>query len=74
MTTHTTSSTTSASTSSTTASDSTATYTGNPFSGVKLFVNPHYRDEIKTYAIPQLNKSLAKQAAKVAEVPTFAWL
>jgi cellulose 1,4-beta-cellobiosidase len=62
-------------TSSSTATPSgNASYSGNPFSGVKLFVNPYYREEIYNYAIPQLSGDLAQQAAKVAEVPTFAWL
>jgi hypothetical protein len=51
-----------------------ASYTGNPFTDIKMYPNPYYRDEIYTYAIPNLEGDLAEQAAKVAEVPTFQWL
>ncbi|KAI9155042.1 Exoglucanase 2 [Paramyrothecium foliicola] len=52
----------------------TATWSGNPFSGVNLWANAYYSSEIHTLAIPKLSGPLATAAAKVAEVPTFQWL
>ncbi|TDZ33144.1 1,4-beta-D-glucan cellobiohydrolase CEL6A [Colletotrichum spinosum] len=52
----------------------TASYEGNPLADRQLFPNPYYTDEIKTLAIPKLSPELAEKAAKVAEVPSFAWL
>ncbi|WYZ44595.1 hypothetical protein EsH8_VII_001031 [Colletotrichum jinshuiense] len=51
-----------------------ASYEGNPLADRQLFPNPYYADEIKTLAIPKLSGELAEKAAKVAEVPSFAWL
>jgi hypothetical protein len=40
-----------------------------------MYPNPYYTDEIYNLAIPHLSdESLAEQAARVAEVPTFQWL
>jgi len=52
----------------------TATYSGNPFTGVGLWANEYYSSEIHSLAIPQLSGALATAAAKVAEVPTFQWI
>ncbi|KAL0935637.1 cellobiohydrolase II [Colletotrichum truncatum] len=51
-----------------------ASYEGNPLADRQLFPNPYYADEIKNLAIPKLSPELAEKAAKVAEVPSFAWL
>nr|AAW64927.1 cellobiohydrolase family 6 [Thermochaetoides thermophila] len=53
---------------------STASYNGNPFSGVQLWANTYYSSEVHTLAIPSLSPELAAKAAKVAEVPSFQWL
>ncbi|KAI5456900.1 1, 4-beta cellobiohydrolase [Mariannaea sp. PMI_226] len=71
------SSTTSVGSSSTTAppvGTGTATYTGNPYSGVNLWANNYYRSEVSSLAIPSLSGAKATAAAKVAEVPSFQWL
>ncbi|KAF6833699.1 cellobiohydrolase II [Colletotrichum plurivorum] len=52
----------------------TASYEGNPLADRQLFPNPYYADEIKNLAIPKLSPELAEKAAKVAEVPSFAWM
>ncbi|KAM5347250.1 hypothetical protein ACJ41O_010255 [Fusarium nematophilum] len=51
----------------------TATYSGNPYSGVNLWANSYYRSEVSNLAIPKLSGALATAAAKVAEVPSFQW-
>ncbi|KAI8205923.1 1,4-beta-D-glucan cellobiohydrolase CEL6A [Colletotrichum sp. SAR 10_77] len=51
-----------------------ASYDGNPLADRQLFPNPYYADEIKNLAIPKMTGDLATKAAKVAEVPSFAWL
>ncbi|KAI8167002.1 1,4-beta-D-glucan cellobiohydrolase CEL6A [Colletotrichum sp. SAR 10_70] len=51
-----------------------ASYDGNPLADRQLFPNPYYADEIKNLAIPKMTGDLAAKAAKVAEVPSFAWL
>lgn len=51
-----------------------ASYDGNPLADRQLFPNPYYTDEITNLAVPKLTGDLAAKAAKVAEVPTFAWL
>ncbi|KXH30517.1 glycosyl hydrolase family 6 [Colletotrichum simmondsii] len=51
-----------------------ASYEGNPLADRQLFPNPYYTDEITNLAVPKLTGDLAAKAAKVAEVPTFAWL
>ncbi|KAK1983955.1 family 6 glycosyl hydrolase [Colletotrichum cereale] len=51
-----------------------ASYEGNPLADRQMFPNPFYADEIKNQAIPKLSGDLAGKAAKVAEVPSFAWL
>lgn len=57
-----------------TGASSTATYSGNPFSGVQQWANSYYASEISAYAIPTLSAAQASQAAEVAKVPTFQWL
>ncbi|KAH0435442.1 glycosyl hydrolase family 6 [Colletotrichum camelliae] len=51
-----------------------ASYDGNPLADRQLFPNPYYADEIRNLAIPKMTGDLATKAAKVAEVPSFAWL
>ncbi|KUI64021.1 1,4-beta-D-glucan cellobiohydrolase CEL6A [Cytospora mali] len=63
-----------ASTTVTGGASTTASYTGNPFSGVQQWANSYYASEISAYAIPTLSAAQASQAAEVAEVPTFQWL
>ncbi|KAL2159027.1 hypothetical protein VTH06DRAFT_2786 [Thermothelomyces fergusii] len=53
---------------------STASYAGNPFSGVRLWANDYYRSEVHNIAIPSLTGSLVAKASAVAEVPSFQWL
>ncbi|KAK4120941.1 glycoside hydrolase family 6 protein [Parathielavia appendiculata] len=53
---------------------STASYSGNPFSGVRLWANNYYRSEVHTLAIPSLTGSLVAKASAVAEVPSFQWM
>ncbi|KAI5865268.1 carbohydrate-binding module family 1 [Durotheca rogersii] len=48
----------------------TASWTGNPFSGVKMWANSYYASEVSAYAVPTLGPG----AAAVAEVPSFQWL
>lgn len=48
----------------------TATYTGNPFSGVNMWANSFYASEVSAYAVP----TLGANAAKVAKVPSFQWM
>lgn len=52
------------------AGSGTATWSGNPFVGVKQWANSFYRDEINEYAVP----ALGAKAAAVADVPTFLWM
>ena len=52
----------------------TASATGNPFEGYQLYVNPYYKSEVESQAIPSLTGSLVAQASAVAEVPSFYWL
>jgi cellulose 1,4-beta-cellobiosidase len=52
----------------------TATWSGNPFSGVDLWANSYYSSEVHELAIPKLSGAMATAAAKVAEVPSFMWL
>ncbi|KAF5022834.1 hypothetical protein F66182_5128 [Fusarium sp. NRRL 66182] len=52
----------------------TATYSGNPYSGVNLWANSYYRSEVSNLAIPQLSGAMATAAAKVADVPSFQWM
>ncbi|KAL2175913.1 glycoside hydrolase family 6 protein [Thermothelomyces heterothallicus CBS 202.75] len=52
----------------------TASYSGNPFSGVRLFANDYYRSEVHNLAIPSMTGTLAAKASAVAEVPSFQWL
>ncbi|KAK3985713.1 family 6 putative glycoside hydrolase [Cladorrhinum sp. PSN332] len=52
----------------------TASYSGNPFSGVVGWANAYYSSEIHTLAMPSLSPAQASAAAKVAEVPSFQWL
>ncbi|KAM7187997.1 1, 4-beta cellobiohydrolase [Naviculisporaceae sp. PSN 640] len=52
----------------------TASFSGNPFSGVDMWANTYYSSEVHTLAIPSLAPSLAAKAAAVAKVPSFQWL
>jgi len=52
----------------------TASYSGNPFSGVQMWANAYYSSEVHTLAIPSLAPSLAAKASAVAKVPSFQWL
>ncbi|KAG5998514.1 Exoglucanase 2 [Claviceps lovelessii] len=52
----------------------TATWKGNPYSGVDLWPNPVYASAINNLAVPKLTGAMATAAAKVAEVPAFFWL
>ncbi|KAF4977886.1 hypothetical protein FZEAL_5660 [Fusarium zealandicum] len=52
----------------------TATYSGNPYSGVDLWANDYYRSEVSNLAIPKLSGAMATAAAKVAEVPSYQWM
>ncbi|KAH8899870.1 putative cellulose 1, 4-beta-cellobiosidase II precursor [Thozetella sp. PMI_491] len=52
----------------------TATWSGNPFSGVQMWANSYYASEISASAIPTLTGAMATKAAAVAKVPTFQWL
>lgn len=52
----------------------TASYTGNPFSGVQLWANSYYASEVANIAIPSLSGAMATKAAAVAKVPSFEWL
>ncbi|KAH6623951.1 1, 4-beta cellobiohydrolase [Chaetomium tenue] len=53
---------------------STASYTGNPFSGVQMWANDYYRSEVHTLAMPSMTGAMATKAAKVAEVPSYQWM
>ena len=52
----------------------TATYSGNPFTGVNLWANEYYASQVNTLAVPQLSGPMATAAAKVAQVPSFMWM
>lgn len=52
----------------------TATWSGNPFTGVQQWANAYYASEISASAIPTLSGAAATAAAAVAKVPTFMWL
>lgn len=52
----------------------TATYSGNPFSGVQMWANAYYKSEVSTLALPSLTGAMATAAAKVADVPSYQWL
>jgi cellulose 1,4-beta-cellobiosidase len=52
----------------------TATYSGNPFTGVDLWANEYYASEVMNLAVPSLTGAMATAAAKVAEVPSFMWM
>ncbi|KAH8652054.1 1, 4-beta cellobiohydrolase [Xylariales sp. PMI_506] len=45
----------------------TATWSGNPFTGVTQWANAYYASEVSAYAVP----TLGAKAAAVAEVPSF---
>ncbi|KAI9041567.1 glycoside hydrolase family 6 protein [Aspergillus affinis] len=47
---------------------------GNPFEGVKQYVNPYYKSEVESSAIPSMTGSLAEQASAAADIPSFYWL
>ncbi|KAK4182365.1 family 6 putative glycoside hydrolase [Podospora australis] len=52
----------------------TASYSGNPFSGVQMWANDYYSSEVHTLAMPSLSPAMATKAAAVAKVPSFQWL
>lgn len=55
----------------------TASASGNPFSGYQLYVNPYYSSEVASLAIPSLTGSLSSlqaAATAAAKVPSFVWL
>ncbi|GKZ38471.1 hypothetical protein AbraIFM66950_010695 [Aspergillus brasiliensis] len=53
----------------------TASATGNPFEGYQLYVNPYYKSQVESSAIPSLSaSSLVAQASAAADVPSFYWL
>ncbi|KAI0376348.1 carbohydrate-binding module family 1 [Hypomontagnella monticulosa] len=52
------------------AGSGTATWAGNPFSGVKMWTNSYYASEVSAYAVPTLGPGVAA----VAKVPSFMWL
>ncbi|KAK4211312.1 family 6 putative glycoside hydrolase [Rhypophila decipiens] len=52
----------------------TASFSGNPFSGVNMWANTYYSSEIHTLAMPSLSPAMASKAASVAKVPSFQWL
>lgn len=52
----------------------TATYQGNPFSGINLWANNFYAAEVSSSAIPSLTGAMATAAAAAAKVPSFMWL
>jgi cellulose 1,4-beta-cellobiosidase len=52
----------------------TATWSGNPFSGVQQWANSYYASEVSSLAVPQLSGALATKAAAVAKVPSFMWM
>ena len=56
------------------AGTGTSTYSGSPFTGVKMWANDYYRTEVYDLAIPELSAAMAEKAKKVAEVPSFMWL
>ncbi|KAI8692476.1 hypothetical protein LRP88_07403 [Fusarium phalaenopsidis] len=56
------------------AGSGTATYSGNPYSGVNLWANSYYRSEVTNLAIPKLSGAMATAAAKVADVPSYQWM
>jgi cellulose 1,4-beta-cellobiosidase len=56
------------------AGSGTATWSGNPFSGVGLWANEYYRSEVMNLAVPSLTGAMATAAAKVADVPSFMWM
>ncbi|KAL1869997.1 hypothetical protein VTK73DRAFT_2840 [Phialemonium thermophilum] len=56
------------------AGPGTATWSGNPFSGVSLWANSYYASEVSASAIPSLSPAMASKAAEVAKVPSFMWL
>ncbi|KAH6846947.1 1, 4-beta cellobiohydrolase [Chaetomium sp. MPI-CAGE-AT-0009] len=53
---------------------STASYSGNPFSGVQMWANDYYASEIHNIAVPSMTGAMATKAAKVAEVPSYQWM
>ncbi|KNG82745.1 1,4-beta-D-glucan cellobiohydrolase C [Aspergillus nomiae NRRL 13137] len=52
----------------------TATAGGNPFEGYDLYVNPYYKSEVESLAIPSMTGELAEKASAAANVPSFHWL
>lgn len=48
----------------------TATYSGNPLSGVNMWANSFYASQVSAFAVP----TLGANAAKVAKVPSFQWI
>ncbi|OAQ66252.1 exoglucanase 2 precursor [Pochonia chlamydosporia 170] len=52
----------------------TATWKGNPYSGVDLWANAFYASEVSSLAIPSLTGAMATAAAAAAKVPSFMWM
>ncbi|KAF9885953.1 hypothetical protein FE257_012128 [Aspergillus nanangensis] len=52
----------------------TAAAGGNPFEGYDLYVNPYYKSEVESLAIPSLTGAQVAAASAAAEVPSFNWL
>lgn len=48
----------------------TASYSGNPYSGVAMWANPYYASEVSAYAAP----TLGAVANQVGKVPSYMWL
>lgn len=48
----------------------TASYSGNPYSGVAMWANPYYASEVSAYAVP----TLGAVANQVGKVPSYMWL
>lgn len=47
---------------------------GNPFEGYQQYVNPYYKSEVLSLAVPSMTGDLAAQASAAADVPSFFWL
>ncbi|KAG5923449.1 hypothetical protein E4U61_003350 [Claviceps capensis] len=51
-----------------------AAWTGNPYSGVDIWLNTDYASSIRNRAIPRLAGAMATAAEKVAKTPAFYWM
>ncbi|KEZ46597.1 Cellulase [Scedosporium apiospermum] len=52
----------------------TATWEGNPLSGVQMWANAYYSSEVHNLAIPSLTGTLVAKASAIAKVPSFMWM